>query len=294
MGINRKILFTTVFIFISILVQAADISFVVYYVKGLVSKNSKIKIKKGDKISANESVVIGDGASIILICSNYKAIQLNKKGTFTAKTLLAQCNDKAASYSGSYFKYVWNEFTHAHGKPEANPEEYMKNVGAVSRGCNMVQTNIAGDTIHMSSGPLPLYWNSIFSSSILAIYDVAIDGAPLQKTILEKEHPADLGTITRALQPGEYYWQIIDTEGNSCERNYLKIWDSLSYHQQVKELLIHVPVTTPAETAFAKGFVLHENHFISEAIRYYAMAAKLAPRNKLYKETLSTFYALPR
>jgi hypothetical protein len=293
MGINRKILFTTVFIFISILVQAADISFVVYYVKGLVSKNSKIKIKKGDKISANESVIIGDGASVILICSNYKAIQLNKKGTFTAKSLLVQCNDKGASYSGSYFKYVWNEFTHAHGKPEANPEEYMKNVGAVSRGCNMVQTNIPADTIHISTGALPIYWSSIFPSSVFAIYDVAIDGAPLQKTILEKEQPFDLAAITRFFQPGEYYWQVIDAEGNSCERNYLKIWNSLSYQQRVNELLTNVPVTTVAETAFAKGFVMHENHFIAEAIKYYKMAAKLAPGNKLYKQTLSSFYELP-
>jgi hypothetical protein len=294
MSIKRKAIVTTFFIFISILVQAADISFVLYYVKGQVTKNSKTKIKKGDKILANESLVLGENSSVILICSNFKAIQLNKKGRYSATSLLEQCNDKGASYSSSYFKYVWNEFTHAHGKPEANPEEYMKNVGAVSRGCNMVQTSIAADTIHISSGALPIYWNSTFSAPILAIYDVTVDGAPLQKTMLKKEQPFDLAAVTGSLLPGEYYWQIIDAEGNSCERNFLKIWDSTSYQQQVTELLTHVPVTTPAETAFAKGFVLHENHFIAEAIRYYAMAAKLAPANKLYKQTLSTFYAVPR
>lgn len=288
---HTKIFFTFLLVVTGFFVRAADISFVVYFVKGTVHKNSTVKIKKGDKILAGESIAVGNNSAVILVCSNYKVIQLNKKAVHTAKSLLSQCTKDAAGYSSSYFKYVWNEFTHPHGKPESSPEEYMKNIGAASRGCNSVQTGIRVDTIHFFTGTLPVYWKSNFTPSILGIYEVPVDGGPLQKTILEKDQPVKFEQVTRSLQPGEYYWQIMDTEGNSCERNYLKVWDKVSYQDHVAALLAGVPVTSAAETAFARAFILHENHFLAEAIQYYTLACKLAPGNKIYKKTLSEFYA---
>ncbi len=270
---------------------AGDISFVVYSVTGLAKKNVSVKLKKGDKILSNETIGLADKASIVLVCSNYKVIQLNKKGSYTAKSLLGQCVKDAVGYTSSYFKYVWNEFTHPHGKPEANPGEYMKNVGAVSRGCNTVQTGVLVDTIHYLSGALPVYWSSSFAQPALRIYDVPADGAPIQKTVLEKDQPINIEQAAKALPAGEFYWQITDAEGNGCERNYLKIWDSTAYRTKVADLLAGIPVSTAAETAFAKGFVLQENHFLAEALTYYAMAAKLDVKNKLYQKILSQFYA---
>lgn len=286
-----KICLTGLLFLFAFAATAADISFVVYSVTGLVKKNVSVKVKKGDKILANETIALADKASIVLVCSNYKVIQLNKKGSYTAKSLSGQCTKDAAGYTSSYFKYVWNEFTHPHGKPEANPGEYMKNVGAVSRGCNTVQTGVAVDTIHYLAGALPVYWSSSYSQPVLRIYDMPSDGAPIQKTVLEKDRPINIELLAKTLPAGEYYWQVTDTEGNGCERNYLKVWDDIAYKARVEALLAGIPVSTAAETAFAKGFVLQENRFLAEALAYYTLAAKLDVKNKLYQKTLSQFYA---
>jgi hypothetical protein len=285
-----KLFFVFYLLATSVTAGATDISFVVYFSQGTVTKNGKLKIKKGDKVSTNESITVADKASVMLICSNYKVIQLNKKGIYTAKALLSQCTKDAAGYSSSYFKYVWNEFTHPHGAPESDPGEYMKNVGAVSRGCSMLQTGIAIDSLHFFAGTLPIQWSSSFEQSLLTIYSVPIDGAPIKKILLDKKEPIRVEQITRELLPGEYYWTVMDEDGNGCERNYLKVWSPLAYGRQLNELLANIPLTTPAETAFAKAFVLQENHFIAEALKYYSLATKLSPQNKLYKKTLSQFY----
>ena len=282
----------TVSLFLTgIVAMAADISFVVYYAKGTVTKNSKIKIKKGDIISSTDALMISDQSSVILICSNHKAIQLDKKGSYTAKSLLAKCTATGASYSSSYFRYVWDEFTHPHGKPEANPQAYMKNVGAVSRGCNSVATGIGTDSLVIGKGVLNIHWKSDFGKSVMAVFDVPMDGAALQKTILEKGAAINMEQATKGLEPGNYYWQVTDAEGNGCERNFLTILDTASYQLRVDELLSQVLYTTAAETAYMRGYVLEENHLIAAAIASYTMAAHLEPGNKLYSKTLSKFYA---
>ncbi|RYY69448.1 MAG: hypothetical protein EOO13_09515 [Chitinophagaceae bacterium] len=286
-----KFLFSICLISLVAFASATDISFVVYFAQGTATKNGKLKLKKGDTISSTESISLTDKASVMLICSNYKVIQLNKKGTYTAKNLLSQCNKDVAGYSSSYFKYVWNEFTHPHGKLENNPGEYMKNVGAVSRGCNMLQTALAVDSLHLYAGTLPIQWTSSFNQAIWAVYEVSVDGAPIQKKLLDKKEPIRIEQLTRDLLPGEYYWTVVDAEGNGCERNYLKLWSPLAYTNKLKELLGSIPVTSPAETAFAKAFVLHENHFLAEALKYYTIASRLSPKNKLYQTSLSQFYA---
>ena len=284
----------TLFSFFAVLIsKATDISFIVYNVTGTASKSSKVKIKKGDKIFANETLILADKAAVVLVCSNYKAIQLNKKGSYTAKSLLDQCTKDAAGYTGSYFKYVWNEFTHPHGKPETDPGEYMKNVGAVSRGCNSVSLGIAADTIIIGKGTVNLYWNSSFQQPVMRIFDVPVDGGPLQKTILKKGKAISMEEVSKGLAAGEYYWQITDEEGNGCERNVLKILEPNDYQLKVDQLINAIPFTTDAETAFARAFVLEENHFIAAAVASYRVAARLSPGNNLYKKTLARFYATP-
>ena len=119
-NIKMKVLLTAVFFLLSWAAKATDISFVVYHSKGAVSKSSsKQVLKKGDKIFFQEVLVIGDKASLVLICSNYKVIQISKKGIediakecgldaekiVTLKALLL--NLKVSSYiNGHYEMYV--------------------------------------------------------------------------------------------------------------------------------------------------------------------------------------------
>ncbi len=289
--INMKLFFTLLLFNLGTVCRAADISFVVYQSKGMVTKtSSKVLLKKGDQLFVHEMLAVGEQSNVILICSNYKIIQITKKGNYAVKSLVSQCNKNASSYTSSYFKYVWAQLTHPHGSPDKHPEEYMQNVGAVSRGCNMVSTNIKLDTLNYLTGILPIYWHTAYKNPEYRIYDVPMDGGPIIKTALTREQPLQAAAIFESLQPAEYYWQITEADGSSCERNYLKIWAAYEYKKEINSMLKTVPVTSAAETAFIKGFVMEENHFIAEALKYYGQAAKANPKNILYKKKLAKFY----
>lgn len=289
--INMKLFFTLLLFVTGAVCRAADISFVVYQSKGMVTKtSSKLLLNKGDKLYLHEMLAIGEQSNVILICSNYKIIQITKKGNYAIRSLLSQCSKNASTYTSSYFKYVWAQLTHPHGSPDKSPEEYMQNVGAVSRGCNTVSTNIKLDTLNYLSGTLPIYWHSAYKNPECRIYDVPTDGGPLKKTSLIKEQPVLTAQVFKSLQPGEYYWQITEADGSSCERNYLKIWAAAEYKKEINRMLKMVPITSAAETAFIKGFVMEENHFMAEALIYYGQAAKANSKNSLYKKTLAKFY----
>ncbi|RYD69196.1 MAG: hypothetical protein EOP53_27605, partial [Sphingobacteriales bacterium] len=73
---GTKIICSVFLIVCSLLAGATDISFVVYFAKGDVRNAKKIKLKKGDNLTASESFTIGENASLVLVCSNYKVLQL--------------------------------------------------------------------------------------------------------------------------------------------------------------------------------------------------------------------------
>lgn len=274
------------------IVHANDISFVVYHVKGNVSKTgSKQLLKKGDQLFAKDVLMLKDASNAVLICSNYKIIQLNKKGSFAVTGLSQQCNKSSASYSSSYFKYVWNELTHTKGKPEKKPGDFMKNVGAVSRGCADVLFGMKTDTMQLSvDSKLQLYFKTFYNNAYAAVYPELYDGAPLQKKAVNNIDSIQMGVLFKLLESGSYYWQIVAADGTSCERNYIKIWDKNEYKKMISFILKDVPETTPAETAFAKAFLLEENKFSAEALLWYKKAVQLNPSNLTYQQTLSSFY----
>jgi len=272
---------------------AAEVSFVVYYAKGNVTKTgSSVRLKKGDQVSRTETLLVAAQSTIILVCSNYKVIKLESKGTYGPAALQARCSAGTPGYSSSYFKYVWNEFSHTHSSPDAHPEAYMKNVGAVSRGCHDVQTAMHVDTLHLTKQHLPLVWTSSLVKPFLAVFDREVDGAPLMKFHLTQNIAFDLSELTAMLDPGEYYWQVMDSAGNGCERNYLKIWNEADYKAHVADLLKGVPVTSAAETFFVRAYILQENHFMAEALKYYKQAVRVEPSNKLYRASLKQLYEI--
>lgn len=271
---------------------AADVEFVVYFSQGKVSKSGGSKplaVKKGDRLFGGDELQLAEGAQVVLICKNYNTLQLKKKGRYTMAALQAGCRKGGGSFTSSYFRYIWDELTHVHGTPEKDPKKYMRNTGAVSRGCAQVQTGVAVDTVHYLSGSLPVSWRSSFPAPYIRVYDDPIDGMLLRSEPLGAA-PLQIEQIASALKgEGVYFWQVTDAEGEGCERNYLRLWKADEYKRAVDRLLEDVLATTPAETAYLKGYVLEEQHFLAEAYAYYRLAARLHPQHRLYKKTVARF-----
>jgi len=286
-----RFLFLFIFFIIGSCIYATDVSFVVYHSKGTVMKTgAKTPLKKGDQLLLKDAVTLGSSSQLVLLCSNYKVIQINKAGAYPVKTLLGLCNKNAASYNSAYFKYVWEQFTSPEGSPDKNPTDYMKNVGAVSRGCNEVATSMRSDTTHFYRGELPVFWNSIYKTSYAVVYDQLYDGAVLKKIPLKKDQPFLLGDLLRGLPAGNYYWQVAGSEGSACERKYVQVWEKKVYKKSIASLVKDIPKYSQAEKAFATAFTLQENFFMAEALTWYKKAAKQEPNNPIYNKAIESFY----
>lgn len=287
-----KQLFLFFFLALALGAGAADVEFVVYFSQGKVTKSGGSKslaLKKGDRLFAPDEFLLAEGAQVVLICKNYTTLQLKKKGRYSVAALRAGCRKAGTSFTSSYFQYIWDEFTHVHGTPEKDPKKYMRNTGAVSRGCAQVQTRVAVDTVHYLSGALPVGWSTSFTTPYLRVYDDPLDGMLLRNEPLGAA-PLQIEQVASALKgEGVYYWQVTDAEGVGCERNYLRLWKADEYKRAVDGLLKGVVATTPAETAYLKGYVLEEHHFLAEAYAYYRRAARLHPQHRLYKKTVDRF-----
>ena len=276
---------------LSVLVRAQEVSFVVYHTKGQSTANGKpLALKKGDKLYSSDVLTIGKGASLVLLCGNYEAFQLSAPGKHPVKSLLQKCSKKAGSYTASYFQYVWEEFTHPHGSPEKDPTKYMRNSGAVSRGCDQVETRLPLDTVIFAAGSLPVFFRSAISQPYLTVFSAPEDGEVLQQFAV-RDNSFALDTLQKTFKkPGSYFWQLTDVDAMGCPTNVFKILPEKAYRAAVQKILQSLPSVSPAETAFLKGYLLEEAHFLAEAKKYYQLAAQMDPSNQNYQFAKSRFY----
>lgn len=279
------------FLLLSFFAQAQEVSFVVYHSQGRSTLNGKpISLKKGDKLRTSDVITVGKGAKLVLICKNFNAIQLTASGRFPVTSLLQRCQQNTGTYTASYFKYVWEEFTHPHGYPDKDPTKFMRNSGAVSRGCPTVETKLAIDTIVYATGSLPIYFNTTLAMPFVTLFSEAENGDVIRqwKTNGAKLALDSIGAVLK--KPGTYYWQLTDENAQGCPPNVLTILPAQDYQSALKNILPQNLSLPPAEEAFLKGYLLEEAFFLAEAKKFYDRAVQLEPKNAAYKKAQSRFY----
>ena len=290
-----KIFFLFIMLVIAAVARPQDAAFVVYFSKGQALKQlSKTRLAKGDQLSKTDVVELRDGSELILICSNYQTVRLNKKGRYSVKYLQEQCSRKNTSFTATYFKYVWNELLNKHGSVESNPTAYMRNTGAVSRGCPYIETSVSLDTIYYASGPLPVRISSAFLKTHLYSHSRPEGGEPDHKIEVDPSKPVQLERIFSLLNRRQkaYYWQFAEEGGATCDPNVVLLVTQSEMDKKKKLVLRHVVATTPAETAFLKGYLLEENYLLAEAVKQYTEAFALEPQNARYREAVERFQLL--
>lgn len=289
---NTKLLIavTCFFLFITSFAKAQEPSLLLYYVSGTVGKSGTNKaLKKGAMLYSNEVLYLADKASVLIVCSDFTVFKVSGKGRFNITDLEKKCKKDLQSFSSSYFKYVWHEFTQKHGTPDHNPLNYMKNMGAVVRGNEIVNQKIIFDTIKYYKGTLPLAFDSLPVPVIASVFTDEYDGGMLSSKLFLK--PAvNLEAVFAPLEEGTYYWQLLDSTKALTLRKAVTILAEKDYINNVNIITAAVPKSSPAETAFLKAYLLTEKGYLTAAYRFYKEAMKLNSANKDYEKAFKKIF----
>ena len=291
----KKIVFATSLLVLSFVAISQDNMFVIYSMKGnisVISNKTETKAKIVGILENDAVIKVPAGSIATLICNEARMFSLNKPGNYPIGSLKDSCVVSKSSVNANYVKYIWSEFTKAHGSPEKNRKNYMANVGAVGRGdINNVWVDPRLDSVNYVSGTIPLSWKAYTEAEEFdfKLYDDSKTKVLLAKTV-KKKH-VDISELLKLIQPGKiYYWSAtVKGEPENADRKYVHYVTKdnyVSFYNSVKQ---HDASETDAEMNFRLGFVLEENHYIAEAFNHYMKATQLDPTNSLYRFTFMSF-----
>lgn len=270
--------------------KAQEPNLLIYYVSGTVGKSgSKKALQKGALLATNEILYLADKASVLIICSDFTVFKVSGKGRYPVKELEKKCKKDPQSFSSSYFKYVWHEFTQKHGSPDHNPLNYMQNIGAVVRGYSAIGQKYSFDTINYFKGSLPLVFDSLPVPVIAAVFTDEYDGGLLNSKVFT-QRKINLESVFNSLPAGTYYWQLMDSTKALTLRKVINILPEGEYLKSVNRITAIVPQSSLAETAFLKAYLLTEKGFLNAAFNYYKEAMKLNPANNDHEKAFKAIF----
>lgn len=289
----KKIIYSGLLLVLSTTAMSQDNMFVIYSVKGNVSVvNNKVESKaKIGTIVQNDGIIkVAAGSFATLICNESRMFSLSKPGNYSASSLKDSCIVSKSSVSANYVKYIWSEFTKAHGSPEKNRTAYMANVGAVSRGINNVWIDPKLDTLNYVNGTIPLSWKSYTDAQEFEFKLFDLSGKVLLTKTVKKKH-VDVSELLKTIQPGQsYMWTAtIKGEPDNEEKKFLHYATKEDFNAFYNSIKKHDAAEGEAEATFRLGFQLEEAHYLVEAYQHYMKATQLDPTNGLYRYTFMAF-----
>ena len=290
-----KYLFTVLaYLLFHTCLQAQE-SFLVYSLKGnvnIVEGNKTTKAKIGSLLTGSAKITLPANAAVTFICNQTGLFTLDKAGSHSLADYKDQCQNKTASVSNNYLKYVWTQLTQKPGTPEKNRKQFMNNVGAVSRNINNVWIDPKLDTFYYTSGTFPLSWKSYAEADEFefAVFEKPKNGSAIF-TITTKKQQLNIKEISSQLQKDKtYYWTAAIKGQQNEERKVIRLWDKKSFETLLKDFATDDDAFEhEAAKVFRQAFLLEQAHFLAEAFAYYQKAATLQPTVELYATTLKAF-----
>ncbi len=139
-------------------VSAQDYAFKVLGSKGH-NTSGGASLKVGSKLTATQTLEVGDGSYLGLAYSNGKTIELTKKGTYKVQDLVTQVNS-SNSLASNYAKFVIDELTEAgsEGIAAKNRFQHMNKTGSVKRALGSVATMLPSERSKIYGNNLVLKW----------------------------------------------------------------------------------------------------------------------------------------
>ncbi len=289
--------YLAIFLFCLPMAALAQSTFIAYQVNGsvnYVAGNKKVKLKIGQKIPATTVVIIAANSSVILISDYYNTTVLNTAGKYSLTSLKDQGKKPVNSVTSEYFKYIWDQFSHAHDAPETNRKKNMNNYGAAVRsGCPGIIIESFLDTVNYFSGDFSFKWKLVdkkdeakflvFKNEQSAFPALTLTGAG---------DTVSINAVSGKLPDLEYFfWQLQTNSGRSCKKYFTEIWTPEKFTTFCNDFLKNFESLslTEAEKSYSLGYYLERNHFFADALRLYKRALELNPAQKLYQKTITEF-----
>ncbi|WP_028788909.1 hypothetical protein [Terrimonas ferruginea] len=249
---------------------AAQDSLLVFELKGkayLKTLDNKIQpLKVGNKFYAYHSrLEIDKGSSITLVSDTYKAL------TFTKSMAMVDIRKtfhpgKNTDVTGKYFAYVWEQFTHKHGSPEADRRKYMSNAGGVARGCPGVDADHLPDTIYYTGKSLVFNITHKLPAGRLQLAFQNADSA----WRINVDPSAVFFPATEQLKPGtSWKWFLLIDRQQPCKEGVIIYMTRAQYLLKEKELNKQVIVSDPLEASNMLAFLLEASGYLDAAQDIY-------------------------
>jgi hypothetical protein len=267
----------TVFVFLLLITgfcAGAQDSLLVYGLKGkaylkIADKLQPLKI--GSKFSGRTGrLEIEKGSSVTLISSaSYEAKEFTKSSAMNDvwKSFSAV---KKTDVTGKYFSYVWEQFTHKHGSPEADRRKYMSNAGGVARGCPGVEAAHLPDTIFYTGKTLQFIFENKLPPGRLhfsaqrknppadSVWRIAVDSSAV---VFPEQQQLKAGTV--------WIWSLQIDKQQPCQEGVIVYVTQEEYMLREKELKQKVMLTDPKEAANVLAFLLEESGYLDAAQEMY-------------------------
>lgn len=251
----------------------AQDSMLVYQLKGnayLNAGNKRQPLKIGNKIAGRTGrLEIEKGGSVTLVSSSYEAKEFIKSSAMN-DVWKSFSPVKKTDVTGKYFSYVWDQFTHKHGSPEADRRKYMSNAGGVARGCPGVEAAHLPDTIFYTGKTLRLIFENKLPPGRLhfsaqrkipaadSIWRIAVDSSAI---IFPEQQQLKAGTV--------WIWSLQIDKQQPCQEGVIVYVTPEEYLRREKELKQKVMVSDPKEAANMLAFLLEASGYLDAAQEMY-------------------------
>lgn len=193
-------LFTISAFFFFVQAKAADVKYLFYHVNKNVywqHDGLKEKAKRGNFLSANQSIVIAELADVILVQSDGKSMLLEKPGTYTYLQIKKLFSAAKAKGSSSGFFYVFEKFLTG-----VSSDDKQRVSAAVIRGKHAMQ--LPADSSFLFTNSFVLQWKpeqkNIPYRIIIRVNQLILDTVVQNKTSLTVPEKMLQGNTARLLK----------------------------------------------------------------------------------------------
>lgn len=292
------------FLFLSVNVASAqDYAFKVLGSKGHNTVGGST-LKVGSKLTAVQTLEVGEGSYLGLAHSNGKTIELTKKGTYKVQDLIGQVNS-SGTLTSNYAKFVIDELTEAgsEGVAAKNRFQHMNKTGSVKRDVGAVRTMLPSSN-KIFGNNLVLKWyikDGVTFESQIDKYKVQLfnlnDEILFATEVKEMQATIDLTANPKLSKEGVIIAKVIpmDKNGKEFETAAMIDGDAISKleENESKEITTQL-VSINKDNQGALGKLIEARFFedkelYADAIHAYEEAIKISGGTEQFKKLYQFF-----